>query len=77
MSDQYSSALDIAYRRAMRFHEARKSLPAHASATFDQLLDAFGGPMLDAGTAPATVIERLADAAEPGLTGMAGPHFFA
>jgi glutamate/tyrosine decarboxylase-like PLP-dependent enzyme len=76
MSDQYSSALDTAYRRAIRFHEARQGLPARAPATFDQLLAAFGGPMTDAGIAPATVIERLADAAEPGLTGTAGPHFF-
>jgi hypothetical protein len=76
-SDQYSPALDTAYRRAIRFHEARKGLPAQAPATFDQLLEAFGGPMTDAGIAPATVIERLAEAAEPGLTGTAGPHFFA
>ncbi|CAB3797735.1 hypothetical protein LMG27177_04300 [Paraburkholderia fynbosensis] len=52
MSDQYSSALDTAYRRAIRFHEASKGLPARAPATFDQLLAAFGGPMRDAGIAP-------------------------
>lgn len=77
MSDDHSSALE--YRRAIQFHEARKSLPAQASATFDQLLDAFGGPMSDAGIAPATVIERLARAAEPGLIGNTGVkvYFFA
>ncbi|MFP3588590.1 aminotransferase class V-fold PLP-dependent enzyme [Paraburkholderia sp. SIMBA_055] len=77
MRDQYSPALHIAYRRALRFHETRKSVPTKASATVDRLLEAFGGPMPEVGMAPATVIERLADAAEPGLTGTAGPHFFA
>jgi anti-sigma factor RsiW len=77
MSGQYSPARDIAYRRAIRFHEARESLPAQPFATVDQLLEAFGGSMPDAGMRPATVIERLADAAEPGLIGTAGPRFFA
>ena len=40
------------------------------------LLDALGGPLGDAPEDPATVIDALATAAEPGLVATAGPRYF-
>ncbi|WP_328805942.1 pyridoxal phosphate-dependent decarboxylase family protein [Paraburkholderia solitsugae] len=70
------AALETAYRRALRFHEARRSLPPAATADFDALLEAFGGPTPEIGAPAAEVIESLVVAAEPGLMGTAGARFF-
>ncbi|WP_240975203.1 pyridoxal phosphate-dependent decarboxylase family protein [Paraburkholderia aromaticivorans] len=71
-----SAALETAYRHALRFHEARHSQPPAASADFNALLEAFGGPTPETGAPAAEVIERLVVAAEPGLMGTAGARFF-
>ncbi len=71
-----NDALETAYRRALHFHDARRSRAPLAPADFNTLLDAFGGPTPESGTSAADVITSLANAAEPGLMGTAGPRFF-
>jgi glutamate/tyrosine decarboxylase-like PLP-dependent enzyme len=47
-----------------------------ASATADELVDAFAVPLADEPTDPRTVIEQLVVAAEPGLAALGSPRFF-
>lgn len=70
------AALETAYRHALSFHAARRSQPPAATADFNALLEAFGGPTPETGASAAEVIESLAAAAEPGLMGTAGARFF-
>jgi glutamate/tyrosine decarboxylase-like PLP-dependent enzyme len=42
----------------------------------DELLTRLGGPLPDGGVAPVSVIEELAQAADPGIVAMAGPRYF-
>jgi glutamate/tyrosine decarboxylase-like PLP-dependent enzyme len=76
MATDLSAALDAAYACARGFHDARAQRRPNAAATVEWLLDAFGGPTPEAGSDSHTVIERLARAADPGLTGSAGARFF-
>ncbi len=50
--------------------------PVWARASYDDMLAAFGGPLPASPTDPATVVDELATAAEPGLTATAGGRFF-
>jgi glutamate/tyrosine decarboxylase-like PLP-dependent enzyme len=47
-----------------------------ASASHDELLEAFGGPLPDRGEAPGEVVSELARIADPGLIASAGPRYF-
>jgi glutamate/tyrosine decarboxylase-like PLP-dependent enzyme len=71
-----NKALEAAYRHALSFHDARRSHAPLATADFNTLLDAFGGPTPEFGAPAADVITSLANAAAPGLMGTAGPRFF-
>jgi glutamate/tyrosine decarboxylase-like PLP-dependent enzyme len=44
--------------------------------TVDELRAALGGPLPEQGEEPLVTLERLAQAADPGLIGMAGPRYF-
>ncbi|HKT94154.1 MAG TPA: aminotransferase class V-fold PLP-dependent enzyme [Paraburkholderia sp.] len=75
-ADDAHAALDAAHQHALAFHRTRATRPPAATAGFAALLDAFGGPMPEAGMPASEAIEQLAAAADPGLMGTAGPRFF-
>jgi glutamate/tyrosine decarboxylase-like PLP-dependent enzyme len=50
--------------------------PVWPRAGFDEMLGALGGPLSDSGEDPVAVLDRLAEAADPGLSATAGPRFF-
>ncbi|HET7291142.1 MAG TPA: aminotransferase class V-fold PLP-dependent enzyme [Vicinamibacteria bacterium] len=76
----YNSAerpwLDEAARHARRFLDSLAERPVGARASFQELRDALGGPLPEAGFRPEAVVERLATSAEPGLVASAGPRYF-
>ena len=47
-----------------------------ATATTDELLGAFGGPVPEGPADPVEVIEAMVEAAEPGLAALGSPRFF-
>ena len=47
-----------------------------ATATHDELLEAFGGPLPDRGEAAGEIVSHLASIADPGLIASAGPRYF-
>ncbi len=61
---------------AADFLDGLPERPVHATASHDELLDAFGGPLPAKGEAPGEVVSELARIAEPGLIASAGPRFF-
>ncbi|HEV7810465.1 MAG TPA: aminotransferase class V-fold PLP-dependent enzyme, partial [Candidatus Limnocylindrales bacterium] len=61
---------------AADFLEGLPERPVHASASHDDLLEAFGGPLPARGEAPGEVVSELARIADPGLIASAGPRFF-
>ncbi len=50
--------------------------PVRATATHDELLAAFGGPLPDRGEAAGEIVSHLAAIADPGLIASAGPRYF-
>ena len=50
--------------------------PVFPSVSFQELVDALGGPLPEDPQEPIAVIERLAQAAEPGLVATPGPRYF-
>ncbi len=50
--------------------------PVGATATRDELLEAFGGPMPARGEAPGEIVDHLGRAADPGIVASAGPRYF-
>ena len=50
--------------------------PVGATATRDELLEAFGGPMPTRGEAPGEIVDHLGRAADPGIVASAGPRYF-
>ena len=68
--------LSRAHVLAAEFVAGLDRRPVWPRATFDEMLDALGGPLPDEGEEPVAVLERLAAAADPGLAGTAGPRFF-
>jgi glutamate/tyrosine decarboxylase-like PLP-dependent enzyme len=69
-------ALQRAFVRAAAFREGLAARPPRPETTPSEMRAAFGGPTPERGEDWAAVIDALADAAEPGLMGMAGPRFF-
>jgi len=61
---------------AADFLDGLPSRPVHATATHDELLAAFGGPVPQRGEASGEVVSELARIADPGLIGSAGPRYF-
>ena len=62
--------------RAEEYLSAVGDRPVRATATNDELRAALGGDLSLTGEAPASVIDRLADAARTGTVGTAGPRYF-
>jgi glutamate/tyrosine decarboxylase-like PLP-dependent enzyme len=62
--------------RAADYLETLGDRPIHESATVDELRAALGGPLPDGPSDPGEVVERLADAAEPGVIAMGSGRYF-
>jgi len=69
-------ALDRAHEIARAFLKSLPERPVGASASFDELVRALGGPLPEKGDEPIRVVEALAAAAAPGLIASAGPRYF-
>ena len=61
---------------AADFLEGVDARPVRATATHEELLAAFGGPLPDRGEAAGEVVSDLAAIADPGLIASAGPRYF-
>src|SRR5258708_31666978 len=70
------SALDAAHAAAVRFLDGLSHRKVGAAADAAAMRAALGGPLPEAGEAPARVLEELAREADPGLVATAGPRFF-
>ena len=70
------AALNVAHAAASAFLKTLDTRPVRASADFDELARAFGGPLPEEGCTPADVVRDLAAVAEPGLIASAGPRYF-
>ncbi len=72
----FEALFGAAAARAAAFRTSLPHRPVGAPKTAAELTTAFGGPLPERPAPPADVLDRLADAAEDGLTGNAGPRFF-
>ena len=80
---RYRHAMDDAGRVLARAEELAQEFlaglgtrPVWPRATFEQMLEAFDGPLPESGADPVAVLDELATTADPGLAGTAGPRFF-
>jgi hypothetical protein len=65
-------ALNRAHELARDFLKSLPERPVGPRATFDELVQALGGPLPESSEAPARVVDALAAAVEPGLIASAG-----
>jgi glutamate/tyrosine decarboxylase-like PLP-dependent enzyme len=72
--DAYDAAIERAVSHARAWLGSLPDRPVPPRATADELK--FGGPLPDAATDPAKVIDLLAEAAEPGLMAMPSGRFY-
>ena len=61
---------------AAQFHETLGDRPVHAQATFDELVDALGGPLPDEGGKDVDVVSELIAAGERGVVGTQTGRYF-
>ena len=61
---------------AAQFHETLGDRPVHAQATFDELVEALGGPLPDEGGEDVDVVSELIAAGEPGVVGTQTGRYF-
>jgi glutamate/tyrosine decarboxylase-like PLP-dependent enzyme len=71
-----ASALRLACELAVSYLEALPGRPVGERATLGELRQRLGGPLGEEGEEAAAVLRRLAEGAEPGLMGTAGPRYF-
>jgi glutamate/tyrosine decarboxylase-like PLP-dependent enzyme len=74
--DGYERVLEVAGERARRYLAEVEDRPVREEASPDELRKALGGNLPEKGEDPATVVEQLADAAEPGLIALGSPRYF-
>ena len=72
MNDLFRLAADY----AAQFHETLDDRPVHAQATFDELVEALGGPLPAGGVDDLGVVSELIAAAEPGVVGTQTGRYF-
>jgi glutamate/tyrosine decarboxylase-like PLP-dependent enzyme len=75
-ADSYDRVLEVAGRRARRHLAELTDRPVRERAGVEELRHLLDGELPDAGEDPATVLEELADAAEPGVIATGGPRYF-
>jgi glutamate/tyrosine decarboxylase-like PLP-dependent enzyme len=59
-----------------RFHDTLDNRPVQAQATYDELVEALGGPLSEEGGADVEVVSELIAAAEPGVVGTQTGRYF-
>jgi glutamate/tyrosine decarboxylase-like PLP-dependent enzyme len=59
-----------------RFHDTLDNRPVQAQATYDELVEALGGPLPDEGGPDVEVVSELIAAAEPGVVGTQTGRYF-
>ncbi|MGH1565436.1 pyridoxal phosphate-dependent decarboxylase family protein [Mumia sp. DW29H23] len=74
--DDRTSALDTAHARARDFLDGLGSRPVWPTASYEEMLDALGGPLPEQGEDASSVVDALARLADPGLAAIAGGRFF-
>jgi glutamate/tyrosine decarboxylase-like PLP-dependent enzyme len=74
--DDRHRALTRAYELAAGFLDGVDDRPVWPRATYEEMLEAFGGELPAAGSDPVDVLAELARLADPGLAGIAGGRFF-
>lgn len=72
----YEAALDAAMRNARHWLDRVGERPVPPRATIQEVLGRLGGALPEAGTDPATVVDELAAAVEPGLMAIGSGRFF-
>ena len=68
--------LDLTADYAATFHQTLGDRPVRAEATYDELVDALGGRLPEAGSEDVQVISELIAAAEPGVVGTQTGRYF-
>jgi glutamate/tyrosine decarboxylase-like PLP-dependent enzyme len=76
MDPKTASLLAAAQAHAAAYLDGLPERPVPASATADELVDVFGGPVPAGPVDPAAVLERLVAIADSGLTATSSPRFF-
>ncbi|MGN6637052.1 MAG: aspartate aminotransferase family protein, partial [Oryzihumus sp.] len=71
----HAAALEAAHRHALAWLDGLRERRVHPGAGIDAVAR-FAGPLPEHGEDPATVVEALVAAAEPGLVASAGPRYF-
>jgi len=74
--DERRAALTRAYELSTGFLDTLQDRPVWPRATYEEMLQALGGPLPVAGNDPVVVLEDLAARADPGIAGTAGGRFF-
>ena len=74
--DEYSTALDRAHRHALEWLSSLEDRPVPPQASVDEVRQALGVTLPDHASGSAEVVDRLAEACEPGLTAMGSGRFF-
>lgn len=74
--DDRIRALESAHRAALSFLDSVDERPVWPRASLEDMLDAFGGPLVEHGIDPAEVIAEMAEQADPGLVAIPGGRFF-
>ena len=74
--DSVDELLRLTAGYAARFHATLDERPVRASATFDEVRAALGGPLPERGSAPSQVVSDLIAAAEPGVVGSQTGRYF-
>jgi glutamate/tyrosine decarboxylase-like PLP-dependent enzyme len=74
--DEYSAALDRAHRHALDWLSSLEDRPVPPQASVEEVTQSLGTTLPKGGSDAAEVIDRLAEACEPGLTAMGSGRFF-
>jgi glutamate/tyrosine decarboxylase-like PLP-dependent enzyme len=75
-ADAYERVLEVASRRAFEYLSELPDRPVREGASTDELRRLLDRELPDEGEDPATVVEELAEAAEPGLIANSSPRYF-
>jgi glutamate/tyrosine decarboxylase-like PLP-dependent enzyme len=76
MDDSAEAALERARVHAGAFLDTLGDRPVWPRATYDEMLASLGGPLPSGATDPASVIDELATAADPGIVAIPGGRFW-
>jgi glutamate/tyrosine decarboxylase-like PLP-dependent enzyme len=77
MTDDLRSLFGRAVEHAARYRDAVPTAPARPALDYPAMRERLNAPTPETGTEAATIIDELAELAEPGLMPTVGPRFFA